>query len=191
MRHFGAAAAHSPGEGLFPSVAAPSGCLAVSWNGCKGSSWDGQTPGIHPKGMWETSLELRNEQPEAQCDFGLCHLSGDGQLSLSGAIPAKKKVWKHHLQAVPREVTRGKQLISVLLVNLSCLPGSAAQSWSSHSLSRVTLRNQLLEDPRLYFFLLKNPSCFISWSGISCWGCSWHRAWGRTLGRLWHPQCRC
>lgn len=31
------------------------------------------------------------------------------------------------------------------------------QSWSSHSLSRVTLRDQLLEDPRLYFFIkIKN-----------------------------------
>lgn len=91
MHHFDAAAAHSPGEEPFPSAAALSGCLAVSWNGCKGSSCDGQTPGILPKGMWETSPEPRDEQPEAQRDFGLCHLSGDGQLSLSGAIPAKKR----------------------------------------------------------------------------------------------------
>lgn len=70
--------------------------------------------------------ELRDEQPKAQRGFGLCYLSGDEWCWADGPFwgnSSQKRVRNHHLRAVPREVTRGKQLIHVLLVNFSCLPG--------------------------------------------------------------------
>lgn len=93
---------------------------------------------------------------------------------------------------MPREVTRGKQLIRVLLVHFSCLPG-----YICCALLELTFPfpcdslGSAPQGPQALFFYFKTPSCLVSLSGISCWGCSWHRAWGKTLGRSWHPQCRC
>lgn len=63
------------------------------------------------------------------------------------------------------------------------------QPWSSHSLSRVTLTDQLLQDPGLDFLFKKPFLLYIpEWDFLLVMFLA--QGLGKK-GRLWHRQCRC